>query len=267
MLGTAARSLPLVLVAVSLMIGTVPARAEREGGLFEMLFGGGVRYKPRNEFPDPPKPRKVVAAPRVTGPSYYDYKADPLVKVDFAALRALPEKATFDPAPAEPSISAAAAGLDGFDLFAEKDVAKALADYYAANPQFIWVTSGGANAKAEQAIRLLGVCRKLWPVAGRLCRHRADRRRRWRRSGRPHRRAGAFRDDAVGARAALCPRCPERPRRSQPHLRLSRIPGQAARPVGRAGHAGAYRRGRRPISNRGIRRTPNTRRCASSSRR
>jgi murein L,D-transpeptidase YcbB/YkuD len=156
MLGTAARSLPLALVAASLMIGTVPAQAEREGNLFDMLFGGGVRYKPRNVYPDAPKPRKVVAAPRVTGPSYYDYKADPLVKVDFAALRALPEKATFDPAPAEPSISTAAAGLDGFDLLAEKDVARALADYYAVNPQFIWVTSGGVNAKAEQAIRLLG---------------------------------------------------------------------------------------------------------------
>jgi len=156
MLRTVARSLPVALVAGSLMIGTSPARAEREGNLFDMLFGGGVRTKPRNEFPDPPKPRKaVVAAPRVTGPSYYDYKADPLVKVDFAALRALPEKATFDPAPAEPSVSTAAAGLDGFDLFAERDVAKALADYYAANPQFIWVSSGGVNAKAEQAIRLL----------------------------------------------------------------------------------------------------------------
>ena len=92
MLGTAARSLPLTLVAASLMIGTVPARAEREGGLFDMLFGGGVRYKPRNEFPDAPKPRKVIAAPRVTGPSYYNYKADPLVKVDFAALRACPKR-------------------------------------------------------------------------------------------------------------------------------------------------------------------------------
>ena len=130
MLGTAARSLPLAVVAASLVVGTVPARAEREGNLFDMLFGGGVRYKPRNEFPDPPKPRKVVTAPRVSGPSYYNYKADPLVKVDFAALRALPEKATFDPSPAELSIGTAAAGLDGFDLFAEKDVAKALADYY-----------------------------------------------------------------------------------------------------------------------------------------
>src|SRR6187200_2944160 len=75
MLGTAARCLPLALVATSLMIGTVPAKAEREGGLFDMLFGGGVRYKPRPEFPEAPRPRKVVAAPRVTGPSYYDYKA------------------------------------------------------------------------------------------------------------------------------------------------------------------------------------------------
>jgi murein L,D-transpeptidase YcbB/YkuD len=160
-LGNAARSLPLALVAASLVIGTAPAKAEPEGGLFERLFGGFVPYKPRyygprNAYPDAPPPRRMVAAPRVTGPTYYNYKADPLVRVDFAALRALPEKVTFEPSLAGPSISDAAAGLDGFDLFAEKEIARALSDYYSANPQFIWVTGQNVNAKAEQAIRLLG---------------------------------------------------------------------------------------------------------------
>ena len=91
-LGKATRSLPLALIAASLMMGTGSARAEREGSLFDALFGG-IRYKPRNVdprkvFPDAPRPRKAVAAPKVTGPSYYNYKADPLVRVDFAALRA-----------------------------------------------------------------------------------------------------------------------------------------------------------------------------------
>src|SRR4051794_11330892 len=127
-LGKAARSLPLALVAASLMMGTAaPAKAEATGGLFDRLFGGdGIRYKPRNYapyryrevYPDAPQPRKAVAAPKVTGPSYYNYKADPLVRVDFAALRAQPQKITFEPSPASPSISEAAAGLDGFDLFA-----------------------------------------------------------------------------------------------------------------------------------------------------
>ena len=98
----------------------------------------------------------MVAAPKVTGPTYYDYKPDPLVRVDFAALRTAPEKVTFETSPAGPSITEAAAGLDGFDLFAEKDIAKAISDYYAANPQFIWVTDHNVNAKAEAAIRLLG---------------------------------------------------------------------------------------------------------------
>ena len=78
------------------------------------------------------------------------------MRVDFAALRAAPEKITFEPSPAGQSISDAAAGLDGFDLFAEKDIAKAISDYYAANPQFIWVTDQNVNAKAQAAIRLLG---------------------------------------------------------------------------------------------------------------
>ena len=118
-----------------MMSTAAPARAEATGGLFDRLFGGGdipykPRYYPRETYPDAPPPRRVVAAPKVSGPSYYNYKADPLVRVDFAALLALPEKVTFEPSAAGPSISEAVAGLDGFDLFAEKDIAQGISEYY-----------------------------------------------------------------------------------------------------------------------------------------
>ncbi|TKB61559.1 MAG: hypothetical protein E5W81_20830, partial [Mesorhizobium sp.] len=50
----------------------------------------------------------------------------------------------------------AIAGLDGYDLYAEKDIAKALIAYYSANPDFIWVTGTSPNSRAEDAVRVLG---------------------------------------------------------------------------------------------------------------
>jgi murein L,D-transpeptidase YcbB/YkuD len=181
--------LPFAAVAVSLA-AAAPASAERPdggaharrpaasqnggGGLFDMLFGGPIRYRPRDEFPDAPAKTTTVAAPKITAPSYYDYKADPLVKVDFGALSApapatVPaepsgsldttatiQKMAFTPASAGLSVKDAAAGLAGFDLLAEKDIAKALVDYYAANPDFIWVSDLKANARAEEAVNVLG---------------------------------------------------------------------------------------------------------------
>jgi murein L,D-transpeptidase YcbB/YkuD len=170
-LGNAARFLPFALAAASFIAISQPANAERpesvkrppgkvqsQGNLFDRLFGGPVRYKPRGELPPETGTgsRAVVAAPKVTGPSYYDYKVDPLVRVDLASLGALPEKATFEPSLSGPTVRDALAGLEGFDLFAEKDVAQALVAYYSANPQFIWVSGYSANGKAEQAIRLMG---------------------------------------------------------------------------------------------------------------
>lgn len=147
--------------AGSRKVGTAP----RSGGnLFETLFGGPLRYRERPEL-DPAQQgraradRPGAAAPRISAPSYYDYKADPLVRVDFTALRALPlqpDKADFVPQPAARSLVDMAAGLDGFDLLAEKDVGKALVAHYAAEPAMVWVSGDAANAKAEEALRLLG---------------------------------------------------------------------------------------------------------------
>src|SRR5262249_24248115 len=128
-----------------------PEKVQNDGNLFDMLFGGPIRYRPVDDLPTEPK--TAVAAPKITAPSYYDYKADPLVKVNFASLASLtpatpetvspatpetvaptgsdttgatPEKIAFTPAPAGLSMADAVAGLTGFDLLAEKDVAQAL---------------------------------------------------------------------------------------------------------------------------------------------
>lgn len=165
-LGKIAQPLSFVLIATTLAAAAGPAAAERaegtkraparvqsQGGLFDMLFGGPIRGKSEKEFTDTPKSAPIT---KITGPSYYDYKAEPLVRVDFAALAAAPQKATFELSLSGPTIRDALAGLEGFDLLAEKDIAQALVDYYSANPEFIWASGYSANGRAEEAIRLLG---------------------------------------------------------------------------------------------------------------
>ncbi|HHZ07148.1 MAG TPA: murein L,D-transpeptidase [Rhizobiales bacterium] len=123
--------------------------------LFDMLFGGGIRK--REEFPEPPPvPKKTAPVQKISAPSYYDYKVDPLVRADLSAIRALSRPATFEPMLAGSAFREAVAGLDDFDLRTEKDVATALVDYYTANPDFIWVSGLDPNGRAREAVRTLG---------------------------------------------------------------------------------------------------------------
>lgn len=90
--------------AVIAVLGTgmQPAAAQ---GLLEALFGKNQygRVQQREVPPEPVQAPRPPAPPRVTGPSYYTYKTDTLVRVDFSAIR--PER------PDEQAM-AAPAGLD-----------------------------------------------------------------------------------------------------------------------------------------------------------
>lgn len=163
--------LSFAALAATLTFGTPPVKAE---GLFDMLFGGGDRRaapsmrdseygdpyrRPasrRSEFPSPPRTRKAAAIAKITGPTYNTYKADPLVKVDFSPLSAMPQNAAFEPTQTGDLFHEALAGLADYDLRAEAANAKALTAYYAANPDFIWVTNAEPNERAKQAMRVLG---------------------------------------------------------------------------------------------------------------
>jgi murein L,D-transpeptidase YcbB/YkuD len=157
-----ATALTLLALAASLTLGAPSANAQ---GLFEGLFGGGVKRAQRNEFPAPPPApsRKQKAAVRsaavpvqkISAPSYYTYKTDALQRVDFTALTDRPQNAAFGPPMNGINFPDALAGLNGFELLAEKDLGKALTDYYAAEPGFIWVTDGVPNARAADAIEAL----------------------------------------------------------------------------------------------------------------
>ncbi|MER9892723.1 murein L,D-transpeptidase [Mesorhizobium sp. M0119] len=169
LLGNKATVLPFAVAAAMLAFGAPKAEAQ---GFFDMLFGGGVKHAPpKGNFPPPPskyKPKAPAASgggggggAQISSPSYYTYKSDPLVRVDFSALSAAPEPATPQDAAFEPAATGAAfreaiAGLDGYDLYAEKDIAKALIAYYSANPDFIWVTGTSPSSRAQDAVRVLG---------------------------------------------------------------------------------------------------------------
>ncbi|CAN7592944.1 murein L,D-transpeptidase [Mesorhizobium amorphae] len=162
--GNRAAVLPLA-VAATLVIAVPQASAQ---GLFDMLFGGGVRHNPQGEFPPPPKYKPKPnpgtgggGGTRISSPSYYTYKADRLVRVDFAALMpkpqpAAPQDAAFVPSVAGNAFTEAIAGLGDYELYAEPDVAKALIAYYSANPDFIWVSGTAPNSRAQDAVRVLG---------------------------------------------------------------------------------------------------------------
>jgi murein L,D-transpeptidase YcbB/YkuD len=162
-LGNKASVVPLMAITATLAFGVPQAGAQ---GLFDMLFGGGVKHAPQGEFPPPP-PKNKPKAPgggggvRISGPSYYTYKADRLVRVDFSALAATPEPAVPQDAAFVPSVTVAAfrdavASLGDYELYAEPDIAKALIAYYSANPDFIWVTGTSLNSRAQDAVRVLG---------------------------------------------------------------------------------------------------------------
>lgn len=166
-LGNKATAMPLVAIAATLAFGVPQAGAQ---GLFDMLFGGGVKHAPKGEFPPPPpkhKPKPKAPASgggggaRISSPSYYTYKADRLVRVDFSALAPTPEPATPQDAAFVPSATGGAfreavASLADYELLAEPDIAKALIAYYSANPDFIWISGTSLNSRAQDAVRVLG---------------------------------------------------------------------------------------------------------------
>lgn len=149
--------LPLVSLAAVLALGVPHAGAEN---IFDALFG-------HNRFPAPPPPpngsrplpgsnaARPASLPKVAPPTYRDYHADPLVKVDFSPVIA----ATYpggEMTLESGGFENARQDLQGFGLMADKQVAKAVADYYSKHPDFIWVSGLTPNGRADQVMKILG---------------------------------------------------------------------------------------------------------------
>jgi L,D-transpeptidase YcbB len=149
-----------VLLGALMALAPDPANAQN---IFDLLFGGGIRHQ-RRDFPEPPP--RTAPSPRpapikkIAAPSYYTYKADPLVRVDFRPLIEMPMPASMEPSLSGGGFREALAWLADFELSAEKEFGPALVEYYSKHPQFIWVSGLSANAKAGAAIRVLSEAAK-----------------------------------------------------------------------------------------------------------
>lgn len=180
------KNLVLVPTVLSAALATAVPMAEAQS-LLESLFGGASRHErtetrrqnsrsSRMEGPgyitNQARPREKTgaipvqkrAAPRkaaapivkISAPSYYNYKAAALQRVDFAPLAAIGQSASLNEANSGTAFREAATGLNGYELFAEPAIAKALIQYYSDNPDFIWVAQEQVTDRARDAIRILG---------------------------------------------------------------------------------------------------------------
>lgn len=173
-LTTKAFALSVAAIAALAIPGVPDASAQ---SLFERIFGGGIRERRvLDEQPTPPP------APKVSAPSYYTYKADPLVAVNFKALVAAHARqpqasvavtgsvqlasaeaggialAGGAPEAARPNetFADAIASLGKIELYAEKDIAEAIVAHYATRTDFAWVKNGAPSPRALTALEVLG---------------------------------------------------------------------------------------------------------------
>lgn len=160
-------SLAVFRIGVLALAASVATPAPAQN-LFELIFGGSPgrngdapRLKRKGD-PVPPAPdrpsqkaRAAVKPVKITGPTYYTYKAEALRQIDFPALSGEARNVVFAPGLADPFAEALPL-LDGFALPAESDVAAAVIGWYRDHPAYVWVQGTSPTARAGEAIRVLG---------------------------------------------------------------------------------------------------------------
>src|SRR5690606_7337786 len=128
-----------VVLAGTSVLAVAPAAAQ--GGLLDTIFGRGNRMNQPAAAQQAEKPAPAKAPVRkVSGPAYYNYKAAPLVDVDFSPVVTAEAGGLFEPRLDGATFRDALAGLDDFALSAEKEIGEALTRYYAQNRDFIWIS-------------------------------------------------------------------------------------------------------------------------------
>lgn len=150
------RTFALFAVALTAgsLVGTATASADN---FFDRLFGNGNRMNrsrvDRASEERPPSPR--VKAPKISSPSYYTYRPESLVHVDVQDVASAARSVPLPVIAGQPVFSDAMAEIGDYELFAESDIARAIVKHYSADPQFIWVSGYGPNARARKALQVL----------------------------------------------------------------------------------------------------------------
>ncbi|WP_173931451.1 L,D-transpeptidase family protein [Chelativorans sp. Marseille-P2723] len=161
-------SLSVMAVAAGLSMAAVPAAAEQY--LIDLLFnqhrsggqpvtqGSQRREVAPRSVPKVTAPRTraaAVPAPKISAPSYYDYKPDPLVKVGFGALLQVLFADVAETGDEKDPFLEALPELADHVMLAEREIGEALVAHYSRAPEFIWVDTDGPNERAASVIRVL----------------------------------------------------------------------------------------------------------------
>lgn len=151
-------ALLLGALAATTVAATSGASAQN---IFERIFGArhmdGVQD---GRFPQAPRSEQrapaPVSIPKVSAPTYYTFNPDSPKRIDFGPAIAASENRRIPDASVGSVFRDAMAELGDYDLYAEADIAKAVANHYAADPQFIWVSDYAPNERARKVLRMLG---------------------------------------------------------------------------------------------------------------
>ncbi len=114
-----------------------------------------------------PLEQKQVRAPlpRVTGPRYYTYKAEPMRKIAMAKLQDPVVTGSINSVDLPPMLRAplsdARQFFSGVSASAPGEVAKAVEDYYGAHQAFVWIDGRGVTARARAALNVLSDAAKV----------------------------------------------------------------------------------------------------------
>lgn len=146
-------------------IDVAPARAETPN-LLQLLFGKRKRQEPQS-VPGvfggaqamPMAPREVKPLPRVTGPTYYTYKAEPLRVIALDKLADPVVTGSIDDgdrSPVQPSpLHDVRREFASVHAMAPAESAKAVESYYNHNDGLIWIEGSNISARAREALAVL----------------------------------------------------------------------------------------------------------------
>ncbi|MFD2343076.1 L,D-transpeptidase family protein [Sinorhizobium terangae] len=171
------KSAAIVALMCGCAIATMDVRPASALTLMDFIRGGKKRTSPEHAQPARPlpgvgmivpqqiDPRMAAKPPRVTGPRYYTYKAEPLRRI--ATDRLLDPVVTGSvqngalPPMLRPPLSDARQFLPEINVRATDAVAKAVENYYGGRTDFVWIDSTGVNTRAKSALAVLAQAAKV----------------------------------------------------------------------------------------------------------
>lgn len=160
----------LLVTCAFVVVDAVPARAEAPN-LLQMLFGKRKRQEPEPArlpvalgpaaiaVPGARKDTKPAALPRVTGPQYYTYKAEPLRPIamdklaDPVVTGSIKERGM--PPVQYSSENEIRRDFATVNAMAPAESASAVEEYYSRNAGLIWVSGSQISARARAALSVL----------------------------------------------------------------------------------------------------------------